>query len=109
MRMHRVVEGAAIDDVKIGEPVVVVVEPDAAGPGSLEQRAQLCRAETVHIVDAGLIRRVFKADSRRWAGGRGYGRGDCGDVWRRCRDGRLCSQRRWCFDEANDHAKKKKA
>ncbi len=60
--MHRVIERTAVDDVEIGQAIVVVVEPDAAGAGAFEQRSQLRRTEAVREVDAGLVACVFKSN-----------------------------------------------
>ena len=50
----------AADHVEVGQAVVVVVEPDAAGAGAFEQRAELLRAEAVRELNAGLCGGVFE-------------------------------------------------
>ena len=44
----------AADDVKVQQAVVVVIEPDGAGAGALQQRAEFLRAEAVGEVDCRL-------------------------------------------------------
>ena len=60
--MHRIVERPAVHNVKRRPPRVVVVEPDAARAGALQQRSQLGRPEAVRKINTGFVRGVFKAD-----------------------------------------------
>ncbi len=62
VRMHAVFQRLAADHVEIGQSVVVVVEPDAAGAGAFEQRAELLRAEAVRELNAGLRGGIFEPD-----------------------------------------------
>ncbi len=65
VRMDIVAQRLAGCDVEVRQAVVVVVEPDAAGAGAFEQRAQLARAEAVGELDAGGGGGVFEADGYR--------------------------------------------
>ena len=52
IRMHPLFQRLAAGHVEIREAVIVVIEPDAAGAGAFQQRAQLLRAETVRELNA---------------------------------------------------------
>ncbi len=52
VRMHSLFERLPTDHVKIGQSIIVIVEPDAARAGAFEQRSQFLRAEAVRELDA---------------------------------------------------------
>jgi hypothetical protein len=60
--MDVVAQRPAVGHVEVGQPVVVVVEPDAACTGAFEQRAELARADAVGELDAGGGCGIFEAD-----------------------------------------------
>ena len=95
IRMHAVFQRLAADHVEIGQSVVVVIEPDAAGAGAFEQRAEFLRAEAVGELNAGLCGGIFEAD-RAWA------RLACGACASRQRGQQKKSENRFdhaCFDQ----------
>ena len=52
IRMHSIFKRLAADNVKIGESVVVVIEPDASGAGAFQQRSEFLGTEAVGELDS---------------------------------------------------------
>ena len=67
IRMHPVFERLAADNVKIGQAVIVEIEPHAARARTFEQRAEFLRAEAVRELNARLCGGVFEANCVRRA------------------------------------------
>ena len=65
IRMHARFQRLAAGDVEIEQPIVVVVEPDAAAARAFQQRSQLLRAEAVRELDSGGRSRIFEPNRRR--------------------------------------------
>ena len=52
IRVHPILKRLAGNYVKIGQTVIVVVEPGASGTGAFQQRTKLPRSEAVRKLNA---------------------------------------------------------